>query len=188
MAKPAPAEGGLAPRSGSPRKRASALRRRPALIARPDGHHLQRVHRQRLGPIRLLEPRKRAGTAARGVLERLHHLFRRSLDLEQVARGEQNLGCGHPEPSRLALVGGGYVCAVMTVAFLGAGGTMGLAMARNLAGAGIDVRAWNRTREKAEPLADDGVAVADTPGEAAGGADVVLTMLSDADAVIAVMD
>ena len=65
---------------------------------------------------------------------------------------------------------------------------MGLAMARNLAGAGIDVRAWNRTREKAEPLADDGVAVADTPGEAAGGADVVLTMLSDADAVIAVMD
>ena len=65
---------------------------------------------------------------------------------------------------------------------------MGLAMARNLAGAGIDVRAWNRTREKAEPLADDGTAVADTPGEAAGGADVVLTMLSDADAVIAVMD
>ena len=88
----------------------------------------------------------------------------------------------------MALVGSGYVCAVMGVAFLGAGGTMGLAMARNLAGAGIDVRAWNRTREKAEPLADDGTAVADTPGEAAGGADVVLTMLSDADAVIAVMD
>jgi 3-hydroxyisobutyrate dehydrogenase len=76
----------------------------------------------------------------------------------------------------------------MAVALLGAGGIMGLAMTRNLAAAGIDVRAWNRTREKAEPLADEGVAVAETPAEAAGGADVVLTMLSDADAVIAVME
>jgi 3-hydroxyisobutyrate dehydrogenase len=33
---------------------------------------------------------------------------------------------------------------------------MGLPMARNIAGAGIGVRAWNRTREKAEPLSDDG--------------------------------
>ena len=31
----------------------------------------------------------------------------------------------------------------MTVAVLGAGGTMGFAMARNLAGAGFNVRAWN---------------------------------------------
>ena len=39
-----------------------------------------------------------------------------------------------------------------TVAVLGAGGTMGFAMARNIARAGIAVRAWNRTRAKAEPL------------------------------------
>jgi 3-hydroxyisobutyrate dehydrogenase len=47
------------------------------------------------------------------------------------------------------------------------------------------VRAWNRTREKAEPLAEDGVVVADTPARAAEGADSLITMLSDADAVAA---
>ena len=44
-----------------------------------------------------------------------------------------------------------------TVAVLGAGGTMGAPMASNLARAGIAVRAWNRSREKAEPLAKDPV-------------------------------
>ena len=43
-----------------------------------------------------------------------------------------------------------------TVAVLGAGGTMGLPIARNIAEAGIGVRAWNRSREKAEPLAEQG--------------------------------
>jgi 3-hydroxyisobutyrate dehydrogenase len=71
---------------------------------------------------------------------------------------------------------------------LGAGGTMGLPMARNIAAAGIEVRAWNRTRGKAEPLVGEGIAVADTPAEAASDAAVVLTMLSDADAVITCMD
>jgi len=74
------------------------------------------------------------------------------------------------------------------VAFLGAGGTMGLPMARNIKAAGIDVRAWNRTRDKAEPLAADGIEIASAPAEAADGADVVLTMLSDADAVIEVAE
>jgi 3-hydroxyisobutyrate dehydrogenase len=75
-----------------------------------------------------------------------------------------------------------------TVAVLGAGGTMGAAMARNLARAGFAVRAWNRSREKAEPLAGDGAQVTGTPAEAATGAGVVLTMLSDGDAVIAAME
>jgi 3-hydroxyisobutyrate dehydrogenase len=75
-----------------------------------------------------------------------------------------------------------------TVAVLGAGGTMGFAMARNVARAGMQVRAWNRTRGKAAPLAADGARVLDTPAEAADGADVILTMLSDADAVIGAMD
>jgi 3-hydroxyisobutyrate dehydrogenase len=70
------------------------------------------------------------------------------------------------------------------VAVLGAGSTMGLPMARNIARSGIQVRGWNRTSEKAKALEDDGVEVFDTPREAAAGANVILTMLADADAVI----
>ncbi|MEV6115701.1 NAD(P)-dependent oxidoreductase [Streptomyces sp. NPDC052109] len=66
-------------------------------------------------------------------------------------------------------------------------GIMGAAMARNLCRAGLDVRAWNRTREKAEPLAADGARVTDTPAEAVEGADVVLTMLYDGNTVLDVM-
>jgi 3-hydroxyisobutyrate dehydrogenase len=69
-----------------------------------------------------------------------------------------------------------------TIAVLGTG-LMGAAMARNLLAAGTEVRAWNRTREKAEPLADDGAKVTDSPAEAAEGADFVLTMLANTDAV-----
>lgn len=69
-----------------------------------------------------------------------------------------------------------------TVAFLGTG-TMGLPMARNLARAGHQVRVWNRTRAKAEPLADDATVV-DTPAEAARGADVLVTMLLDTAATV----
>ncbi|HEY1516054.1 MAG TPA: NAD(P)-dependent oxidoreductase [Solirubrobacteraceae bacterium] len=75
-----------------------------------------------------------------------------------------------------------------SLAVLGAGSTMGLPMARNLARAGFEVRAWNRTREKAVPLEGDGVRVVDSPAQAANGADVLLTMLSDADAVIDVVE
>ena len=56
-----------------------------------------------------------------------------------------------------------------TVAVLGTG-TMGAPMARNLLAAGFEVRAWNRTRGRAEPLADDGATVADTAAEAVAGA------------------
>ena len=70
------------------------------------------------------------------------------------------------------------------VAVLGAGSSMGSGIARNVARAGIGLRAWNRTREKAAPLADDGAEVLDSPAEAAKGADVILTMLADADAVL----
>jgi 3-hydroxyisobutyrate dehydrogenase len=74
-----------------------------------------------------------------------------------------------------------------TVAVLGTG-IMGAPMARNLAAAGFTVRAWNRTIEKAKPLADDGATVCGSPVEAADGADCVLTMLADGDAVAAVVD
>ncbi len=75
-----------------------------------------------------------------------------------------------------------------TVAVLGAGGTMGKAMARNIARAGFAVRAWNRTPEKAQDLAGDGAVICATPAEAADGATVVVTMLSDAEAVLAAVD
>ncbi|NLU71647.1 NAD(P)-dependent oxidoreductase [Streptomyces sp. HNM0575] len=65
-----------------------------------------------------------------------------------------------------------------SVAVLGTG-IMGAPMARNLCSAGLDVRVWNRTRAKAEPLAEAGARVAGSPGEAVEGADVVLTMLHD---------
>src|SRR4051812_36510454 len=71
-----------------------------------------------------------------------------------------------------------------TVAVLGAGGAMGSAMSRNLLRAGFYVRAWNRSRERAEPLAADGASVVSTPAEAAQGASMLLTMLSDGDAVL----
>ena len=70
-----------------------------------------------------------------------------------------------------------------TVAVLGTG-IMGAPMARSLLAAGFPVRAWNRTAEKAAPLADAGAVVAGSPREAAEAADVVLTMLTDADAVL----
>jgi len=69
----------------------------------------------------------------------------------------------------------------MRIAVLGTG-IMGAAMARNLAKNGREVRAWNRSPERAEPLAADGIAVARAPEEAARDAEVLLTMLLDADA------
>ncbi|HSD24985.1 MAG TPA: NAD(P)-dependent oxidoreductase [Solirubrobacterales bacterium] len=75
-----------------------------------------------------------------------------------------------------------------TVAVLGAGGTMGMPIAGHIAEAGFEVRAWNRTRERAEPLADKGIEIPATAREASTGASVVLTLLSDADAVLETME
>jgi 3-hydroxyisobutyrate dehydrogenase len=74
-----------------------------------------------------------------------------------------------------------------TVALLGTG-TMGAGMAANIARAGMPLRVWNRSRDKAEPLADLGATVADTPADAVRGADIVLTMLFDADSVADTME
>ncbi|HEV2784618.1 MAG TPA: NAD(P)-dependent oxidoreductase [Actinophytocola sp.] len=56
-------------------------------------------------------------------------------------------------------------------------GRMGYAMAARLLGAGYDVAVWNRTRAKAEPLAEVGATIADTIAELAER-DVVFTMVS----------
>lgn len=73
-----------------------------------------------------------------------------------------------------------------TVAVLGTG-IMGGPMARNIAAAGMETRVWNRTRDKAEAIAGDGMTVTDTPAEAVEGADIVVTMLADGSAVEGVM-
>jgi 3-hydroxyisobutyrate dehydrogenase len=68
------------------------------------------------------------------------------------------------------------------VAFLGTG-VMGTAMARRAAAAGLDVAAWSRPLSDAEPLAADGVDVRPTAAAATEGADIVVTMVPDADAI-----
>ncbi len=73
------------------------------------------------------------------------------------------------------------------VAVLGAGGTMGSGMARNIAHAGLELVAWNRSRERAEPLGREGAHICDTAAEAVAEAQVIVTMLSDAEALLATM-
>ena len=64
---------------------------------------------------------------------------------------------------------------------------MGAGMVRSLRRAGIDVNAWNRSAEKAEPLAEDGARVCASAAEAVADADVVVLMLFDTAAVLEVM-
>ena len=73
------------------------------------------------------------------------------------------------------------------VAFLGTG-LMGAPMARNLLKAGFPVTAWNRSADKAEALKPDGATVAASAAEAARDADIVITMVSDGNAVRALLD
>lgn len=72
------------------------------------------------------------------------------------------------------------------VAFLGLG-TMGAAMAANLARAGFPVTGWNRTPGRASELAELGVAMAATPAEASAAADIVVICVSDTPDVEAVL-
>jgi 3-hydroxyisobutyrate dehydrogenase len=67
---------------------------------------------------------------------------------------------------------------VERVAFLGLG-TMGAAMAANLARAGFPVTAWNRTEGRAPELKELGVEVAANPAAAAAAADIVVICVSD---------
>jgi 2-hydroxy-3-oxopropionate reductase len=65
---------------------------------------------------------------------------------------------------------------VQKVGFVGLG-IMGAAMAGNLLEAGHELVVHNRTRTKAEQLAQHGARVADSPREVAEASDVVITML-----------
>ncbi|MCW2716435.1 NAD(P)-dependent oxidoreductase [Pseudonocardia sp.] len=74
-----------------------------------------------------------------------------------------------------------------TVALLGTG-IMGAGMGHNILAAGLPLQVWNRSPEKAQPLADAGATLAADPAEAVRGADVVVTMLGDGHHVLAVME
>jgi len=64
------------------------------------------------------------------------------------------------------------------VGFVGLG-IMGRPMARNLLAAGYELVVHNRSRGKAEGLAEEGASVADNPKEVAESCETVITMLSD---------
>src|SRR5947207_2897632 len=70
-----------------------------------------------------------------------------------------------------------------TVAVLGTG-TMGHGMAKSALRAGIPTIVWNRTAASTRDLADLGAEVAETAADAAARAGIVITMVTDADAVL----
>ena len=72
------------------------------------------------------------------------------------------------------------------IGFLGLG-TMGAAMAANLARAGFDVTAWNRSPNRAPELDELGVERSATPSAVAGAADVIVVCVSDTPDVEAVL-
>jgi len=63
-----------------------------------------------------------------------------------------------------------------TIGWIGTG-RMGFAMAKRLLGAGCDVAVYNRTRAKAEPLAEFGASIVDTPADLASR-DIIFIMVS----------
>ena len=60
---------------------------------------------------------------------------------------------------------------------------MGAAMAQRLMQVGHEVSVWNRSKEKTKPLVDAGATLAATPRELASGAEIVITILTDAAAI-----
>src|SRR5690349_12715283 len=62
------------------------------------------------------------------------------------------------------------------IGWIGAG-RMGFELARRLLQAGYDVAVYNRTRAKAEPLADAGATIVERPADLAGR-DIVFTMVA----------
>jgi 3-hydroxyisobutyrate dehydrogenase-like beta-hydroxyacid dehydrogenase len=70
--------------------------------------------------------------------------------------------------------------AAPTVGWIGTG-RMGFQLALRLLKAGYDVTAWNRTRSKAEPLADSGAKIADSPADLADRDIVFIMVAADKD-------
>ena len=60
--------------------------------------------------------------------------------------------------------------------FIGTG-VMGSSMVRHLLNAGYDVNVYNRTKEKAMPLTEEGAVWQDTPADIARTSDIILTIV-----------
>lgn len=75
----------------------------------------------------------------------------------------------------------------MNIALIGLG-NMGLGIGQNLLNAGFALTVFNRTQSKAQPLLDAGATWAASPREAASGAELVLTMVADDNALLAVLE
>ncbi|WP_415278807.1 NAD(P)-dependent oxidoreductase [Candidatus Pelagibacter sp. Uisw_094] len=73
------------------------------------------------------------------------------------------------------------------IGFIGIG-LMGLPMAKNLLKAGYELKAFNRTESKAEPLREFGGKISKSIEEVVSDNDVVITMLTDDSSVDAVMN
>lgn len=74
----------------------------------------------------------------------------------------------------------------MRVGFVGLG-VMGQPMALNLARAGVDLLAWNRTIERCEPLREAGAKLAASAAEVFRNADVIILMMANGAATDAVL-
>ncbi|HEX9550163.1 MAG TPA: NAD(P)-dependent oxidoreductase [Candidatus Limnocylindrales bacterium] len=74
----------------------------------------------------------------------------------------------------------------MRVGFVGLG-TMGGAMAANVARAGFEVSAWNRTPGRAAELGELGIRIAASPADVAAAAELIVTIVSDTPDVEAVL-
>jgi 3-hydroxyisobutyrate dehydrogenase len=72
------------------------------------------------------------------------------------------------------------------IGFIGLG-TMGGAMAANVARAGFEVSAWNRTAGRAAELGDLGVVLAESPAAVARASEIIVTVVSDTPDVEAVL-
>ena len=66
----------------------------------------------------------------------------------------------------------------MRIGFIGTG-QMGFPMARHLVGTGNEITVWNRTIEKAKPLANYGARIAGSIKELAENSDVIFIMVAD---------
>jgi glyoxylate/succinic semialdehyde reductase len=93
-----------------------------------------------------------------------------------AAQGEESVGeavvaAAEPATTRVGFVGLGI---------------MGYPMALNLLKAGYSLTIWNRSPEKCDNLAARGASVAETPAEVAAASDIVVAMLADPEACLAV--
>ena len=64
---------------------------------------------------------------------------------------------------------------------------MGYPMAQNILKAGFNLTAFNRTNEKAQGLSKNGAEVANSIKEVVEKSNIIITMLSDDDAVLSVI-